>query len=246
MSLQPKITVLSQDNVLYGSITLQDSTGAYNATTNPGGYGSPNPATGDVTKVKVREEYMGDSSPKGFEDLVKAEMLGSGTIWKHNFREGVTKLTYIVGTTVGLITALKGNSYIDLADADDKLAGCTFIEFDGNIYQLDGAKPPTNTQAFLTTAVAEDFVDGNGTRYYEGYVYTLWNTQGHNQLIKDIAEVSCTSIPCGAVALEELMVRYRFYLATGYNFQLQNYSKAHNLAVMLAPEMVKTSNCITC
>jgi hypothetical protein len=245
MSLQPKLKILSQDTVLYGSITLQDDTGVYNLSTNPGGFGSPNPLTGDVQKTYLQEEYMGDDTPGPFEEVNKLAIVGPGLLWEHDFREGVAKINYLIGVSVGVMSAYLGNTYIDLVDADDKLANCTHIEIDGKLYPLDGSRPATSTRAFVTRPIENDYTDVNGYKFYQGYVYTLWNTQGYNQLVKDIADVACTSIACGAVALEYLMVRLRFYEATGYNFTQQNYSKAHNLAAKLAPEM-STANCITC
>jgi hypothetical protein len=246
MSLQPKINILSQDTDGYGSITLQDATGAYNASTNPGGYGAPNPTTGDVTKVLVREEYLGDSSPGGWEEVTKAEMLGAGTIWTHAFREGVTKIGYLVGVDIigGGITALKGNLVFTLTNAATKLAGATHIEVAGKVYQLNVAKL-TSSGGEVTTAFDADNVSVAGNMFFEGYVYSLWNAQGYAALIQEIGNVGCTSLQCGAVELETLMTRYRFYLATGSNFEKGNYSKAHNLAVTLSPELT-TTNCATC
>jgi len=245
MSLQPKIKVLSQDATLYSSITVKDDTGTYDAGTNPGGFGTPNPLTTDVQKMYLQEEYMGDDTPGVFEEVDKLGMLADGVLWEHPFREGVTKLNYLIGFNVGLITALKGNLYVTLSNADTLLLDCTHIEIDGTIYQLDGTKPATSTQAFLTTPVLADYVDVNGYKFYSGYTYTLWNEQGKMDLVHDIANVSCTSIACGAIELEYLMVRYRFYLSSNYYYSLQNYSKAHNLAVMLSPEL-SHSNCVTC
>lgn len=245
MSLQPKLKILSQDTSLYGSITLQDDTGVYNSSTNPGGFGSPNPLTGDVQKTYLQEEYFGDDKPLAFEEVNKLAITGPGLLWEHSFREGVTKINYLIGVAVGVMTAYRGNTYIDLVDADDKLANCTHIEIAGKLYQLDGSRPATATQAFVTSQIIDDYTDVNGYKFYQGYIYTLWNMQGYNQLVKDIANVACTSIACGSVALEYLMVRLRFYEATGFNFTQQNYSKAHNLAAALAPEM-STANCITC
>ncbi len=50
MSLIPSFVVLESDNS--GTISVYDNTGAYSAT-NTGGYGSPNPAVGDVTEATL-------------------------------------------------------------------------------------------------------------------------------------------------------------------------------------------------
>jgi hypothetical protein len=247
MSLQPKIKVLAQDTELYASITLQDDTGVYNVTTNPGGYGTPNPGSGDVLKTLIREEYMGDTAPGSWEVINTVEVLGAGSVWTHSFREGVTKITYLVGTDIvgGGFTGLKGNLQFLLTNANTVLLGATFIEIDGIVYELDLSKGLSATGGWVKTAFSQDHIVAGGIQYFQGYVYTLWNTQGYKALIQEIGNVACTTLECGMTALDLLLVRYRFYLATGYNFTKKNYSKAHNLAVMLSPELT-TTNCATC
>jgi hypothetical protein len=246
MSLQPKLKILSQDTETYDSITVQDDTGAYNVSTNPGGYGAPNPGTGDVIKTFLREEYMGDTAPKGWEEVTAASVLGAGVTWTHSFREGVAKIGYLVGIVIagGGITALKGNMNFDLTNAHIKLEGATHIEIGGKLYGLDVSKL-TSTGGYVTTAFDDDYVAVAGNCYYEGYVYSLWNAQGYAQLVKDIATISCTTLDCESAQNAELIKRRRYYLATGYNFERGNYSKAHNLAVLLSPELT-TSNCASC
>ena len=45
------------------TITLKDSTGVYNADTNPGGYGTPNAAA--PTQIGIRAKYWPDSDIYG-------------------------------------------------------------------------------------------------------------------------------------------------------------------------------------
>lgn len=244
--LQPKIKILSQDTEGYASVTLQDDTGAYNVTTNPGGYGAPNPATGDIVKTFVRETYMGDSAPGAWEEVPKAEIQGAGTVWTHDFREGVTEIGYLAGIDLigGGVTALKGNVTFSLTNAHIKLEGCSHIEINGVLYQLDTTKL-TSTGGEVKTAFDADYPSVAANIYYEGSVYSLWNAQGYKQLVQDIATMACTTLECETAENAALLKRWRYYQATGYNFEKGNYSKAHNLAVLLSPELT-TSNCASC
>lgn len=58
MALSTSITYARPDDGL--TITATDTTGAYNATTNPGGYGGVNPAVGDFT-VSTISVYVPDT-----------------------------------------------------------------------------------------------------------------------------------------------------------------------------------------
>jgi hypothetical protein len=247
MSLQPQIEILAQDTELYASVTVQDTTGVYNASTNVGGYGTPNPASGDVVKTMIGAEYLGSTAAAAFEEIPSLEVLGAGTVWTHSFLEGVTRLLYLVGVDIvgGGFTGLLGNLNFTLANADTLLEGATYIEIEGTIYKLDLAQGLSSTGGYVTTPFVADHLDVSGTQFFVGQAYSLWNTAGKKALELEIGDVACTSLQCGAFQLEVLMARHRFYLATGYEFDRGNYSKAHNLAVALSPD-VTTANCPTC
>lgn len=51
MALSPIFTIKPSCN--YDQLIVQETTGAYNATTNPGGYGAPNATTGDVSAISL-------------------------------------------------------------------------------------------------------------------------------------------------------------------------------------------------
>jgi hypothetical protein len=57
MALIPTINITQADNGSY--ITLYDTTGIYDVSTNPGGYGTPNPEDTDVTAATLELQIMG-------------------------------------------------------------------------------------------------------------------------------------------------------------------------------------------
>lgn len=58
MALDLKINITQADNGAF--ITLYDTTGAYDAGTNPGGYGAPNPATTDLNAATLQLYKMNE------------------------------------------------------------------------------------------------------------------------------------------------------------------------------------------
>jgi hypothetical protein len=246
MALIPKLQLIAQDTDLYGSVTLQDNTGVYNATTNPGGYGAPNPVKASVTKIYLADYYLGDNKSQGFDPLPVLNILNGPYKWEHDFREGVSRLEYLVGFNLGGgFTGLDGNLDFELANASSVLANCSHIEIGGVVYAIDQSKALTNLGGYLATPIQGDHFNVDGFKFIQGSLYTLWNAQGTRVLLTQIGAVGCTSLQCGAAELDLLMVKHRFYLATGIEFGKGNYSKAHNLAVALSPDM-GTSKCITC
>lgn len=59
MALRPRHSVC----VVCGTLVFKDVTGLYDATTNPGGYGDPNPAFGDTTPYTVSFTPPGAKDP---------------------------------------------------------------------------------------------------------------------------------------------------------------------------------------
>lgn len=246
MALIPKITVLAQDLEAYASVVLDDSTGAYNVSTNPGGYGAPNPATGDIVKALVLVTYLGGGST--YVPVTDIPLLqGAGYKLEHPFQEGVQKLTYMPGISLPTnVVALEGNYEFDLVNANSLLADVLAIELDGTVYWLDKSKAFTASKGYVTTAFTKDYTGATQYRYYATDVYTLWNEKGKLNLLKRIGAMACKPLDCTSQETDAVMADYRKYLATADFFTAQDYSKAHNLAVALAPESGTKSDCTSC
>lgn len=93
------------------SIYLFDQTGAYNALTNPGGYGSPNTPTTDVTTTVVSILYAGATtpvniSPTAFPALPTtnteaAYQLLPSMVGLDKFPSGITQIGYSISGITG-------------------------------------------------------------------------------------------------------------------------------------------------
>lgn len=108
MALIPSIIVLENDN--QETIQVYENTGAYDASTNGGGYGTPNPAVGDVTAATILFSLRGsDGVFVDYETVnvynalpnitetpfeISAEDAGFGT--DSTFPDGIYMLTYTV------------------------------------------------------------------------------------------------------------------------------------------------------
>lgn len=106
-------------------VTATDTTGAYNATTNPGGYGGPNPGVGDFTSYSIGV-YMPDpitllpqstpvavvayptlpSAASGTFDLTSLLLTGSSTtVLIDGWYQFIVTAAYDTGVTEGTITS---------------------------------------------------------------------------------------------------------------------------------------------
>lgn len=93
------------------SIYLFDKTGAYNALTNPGGYGSPNTPIGDVTTTVISILYAGATvavnvSPTAFPSLPSsnpdaAYQILPSMIGLSSFPSGITQIDYSISGISG-------------------------------------------------------------------------------------------------------------------------------------------------
>src|SRR3954464_12535347 len=98
MSLVPKITATVTDKIRATSISLLDTTGAYNASTNPGGYGTPNYATTDLdwALIYLRNYEDTDYNIQKLSSLTA--ILGSGQSFAaptdSKFKDGVWEVKY--------------------------------------------------------------------------------------------------------------------------------------------------------
>ena len=107
MAVELKYTVCQQP--CGGSVHFRELTGAYDASTNPGGWGAPNETTGDaLTAVLVFEDPNGvvypsvDMTTYGFPktDTITATEIEASTVDSGltKFVDGFWKITYIVTT----------------------------------------------------------------------------------------------------------------------------------------------------
>jgi hypothetical protein len=117
------------------SIIVTDTTGAYNATTNPTGYGGPNPSVSDFTALSI-SMYLPDpvtlqpsttaipitaifptlpSETNGTYTITSTALLGSETVLVDGLYKGIITATYDIGAgdvSISPITIYKPFYYI--------------------------------------------------------------------------------------------------------------------------------------
>lgn len=141
MALTPRFTIDFDCN--FASLTFTETTGVYNATTNTGGYTSPNIATGDVDSTQlVIENLLSDTtfdtittiaaSSSGVEyEFELADLLVDGVqLYEDYLLDGIYDITYNVidGVTTYTYTIRKlvlSYLYGLLAKAMTSLGSCT-------------------------------------------------------------------------------------------------------------------------
>lgn len=123
MALVPKINMCLNSGCT--TLTFRETTGAYNALTNTGGYGAPNPTTGDVIQVVLNvtdpdgEIYVIDVTSEGFpttnEDFeYELDMADLGN--RTSIEDGLWSFSLTVVTNVTFYTGYK--SYFFYCNAE--------------------------------------------------------------------------------------------------------------------------------
>ncbi len=86
MSVTPKPTtsIVAKEAVDCNSFTLYDSTGTYDASTNPGGYGAPNIASSAVTQLLINVYPDGFTVPYVFTFTIVSNVISALTVTAPN------------------------------------------------------------------------------------------------------------------------------------------------------------------
>lgn len=148
------------------TIAVEDSTGAYNAVTNPGGWGSPNPEVGDI------DLYLISLSHFSFKEIYWQRQVRAATEPNDQTQPGVNQIA--VGATVNLDSIKLG-----MAETQN-----TFSDgvYDINIHAiLDGVIGATGVagQTFLLPSTSED-VSQYDVIYAGGMVYDIDQSKDTN------------------------------------------------------------------
>ena len=193
MSLIPKITVNSTDEVAAAHVKIQDSTGAYNATTNPGGFGAPNPLSTDVVKVILRAQHFSADDTEYTEteiedptDIIGAEYTLSGP--SGLFADGVWILKgfYVVDTALSLSWETDA-LYITLPSANTLLAGAVAVLINDTLYLIDYTTPPDGSGFYVLASPGTAGVAVTGNPVFQSTSYFLIGVAGNKCLVKTIA-----------------------------------------------------------
>lgn len=257
MSLVPKISVTNVDKILAQTVTLKDTTGAYDAGTNPGGYGGPNYATTDLDWALIYLRNYDDPTYtiQKLSDLTG--ILGSGQNFAGvsgagRFKDGVWEVKYypVVAHPVTPdvdtpITWTPGTKTFTVASANTLLAGAIGILVkdisDIKIYFLDPNVPLTSNTATVT-----ELLPGTGTGLlaivYEADTRFLMPAAADDCLAKATGKWlwECT---CLSPQAQELYLRMGKRSGADLHLAQGNYQAAHDLITQLAAYCDNTSKC---
>jgi hypothetical protein len=250
MGLTPvlKLVSIAQDA---SSITVADGTGAYHATTNPGGFGGPNPTSVDMVAAVIRMASYSSLNAYSSKRFAKTNLLTeAGQVLQKGdfpaanpgatlFPDSVYNAKYHpVYAGTGTISYTAGSKEFTLTNASTILAfpvvGIIIPSVDNSrVYFIDRTKTLNGsggsvTEAFPNTA-------GNALAYeivYEGDLKILVSKAGDNCLTEDLgiwAENDCQDDE-----FRDVWRRYRMKIAMSNKFTKGYLFDAHNLAVKLA------------
>lgn len=257
MALVPKITAVVTDTVRATSMKLQDTTGVYNASTNPGGYGTPNYDTSDLdwALIYLRNYKDEDYTIQKLSSLTN--ILGSGQnfvgLTDGKFSDGVWEIKYfpvvahpVTPNVNTVITWTAGSKVFTLASANTILAGVSAILVkdisDTKLYFLDPNIPPTSSVATVTELLPSAGT-GNLAVAYES----------DTRFLITAAADDCLAIKTGLIVKEcscfdpemqqlYLMMGKRNGADIHYTVK-QNYQAAHDLIIQLGTYCDNISNC---
>lgn len=256
MPLAPKISVITIDKIAAGSVVIQDTTGAYNAGTNPGGYGAPNYATTDLDWALLYLRNYSDEDYNIQKISSLTDILGSGQsipgIVGDKFLDGVWEVKYypVVAhpVTPGVDTAITwtlGSKTFNLATASTLLAGAIGIIIkdidDEKIYFLDPATPPG-----VGTAAVTETLPSAAT----GLVAIVY--EADTRFMMPAAADDCLAIKTGLIIKEctcfdaemsEMLLRRGKRDGAEVHFAQGNYQAAHDIITQLASYCDNTVNC---
>lgn len=254
MSLVPKITVATVDNLLGKTIKIQDTTGAYNAGTNPGGYGTPNYDSTDVDWVLLLLRNYSTDKYTTIKLTSLTDLFGAGHtldgLTDGVFEDGVYELKYypVIGNpvednTVTNVTWTLGSKTFALGNADTLLAGAMAIVLtdQSKLFYLDPNNPPTSGQATVT-----EVLPSSGTAplaiAYEADTRFLVTAAADNCLATDTGLIIkwCS---CFDERMSNLFLRMGQREGVTIHFSKQNYQAAHDIITQLAAYCKNLSNC---
>jgi hypothetical protein len=257
MSLAPKISITNVDKIYAQTVTLKDTTGAYDAGTNPGGYGGPNYDTDDLDWALI---YLRNYDDEGYSIQKLSDLtaiLGSGQNFAGisgggKFKDGIWEVKYypVVAhpVTPGVDTAITwvpGTKTFTVASANTLLTGAIGILVkdvsDIKIYFLDPNVPLTSTTATVT-----ELLPGAGTGLlaivYQADARFLMPAAADDCLAKTTDKVlwDCT---CFSPQMQELYLRMGKRQGADIHLSQGNYQAAHELITQLAAYCNNTSKC---
>lgn len=258
------------------TVSIQDTTGTYNISTNPGGYGTPNQSSPPVV-IGFVWRYWPDTTP--YANVVSKDTavitallatggyafsttylgLGSGL-----FSSGVHQVKYYPLYRYGsaLVTLTQGSKVVTFTSGDTTglVAALIAVAFSTggddsnptlatNVMYIDTTVATTSTTFSLTTT----FTGTTGTYHIwvstEADLKILVEAPAVNCLVNRIGRISEKQISCSVDYLNDTLKMTMWKFSAEVKFDCKDYEGAHNLIVgidKLCDPCAVTSPCKTC
>lgn len=259
MGLLTKLSVI-ETAADASSITVLDSTGAYNAGTNPGGYGAPNPTAASVLYALIQLAHYDDLTSYGVKQVDPEDIIPSlgatGFVLTPSmfsaitpgsvFKDGVYDMKYnVMFNTPDNITVTPGSSRFTMPNASTVFADCVGFALSDEpdvLYYLDRTKTLDNTGGYIVGTFAADITPIQaGRAAYETFLKILITRTGNDCLNTDIALWSDQG--CKNEKFRDVWTRYTMKIAMEGKFSQQLYMDAHRLAMKLESYCNSSNNC---
>lgn len=255
--LIPVLTSLSNARDAVSTL-LKDATGAYNVSTNPGGYGAPNiTSPPDVIGFTFRK--WSGTAPYGNvayndDDGIISALVGTGgyqieaeavAALNSVFSSGVHQIKYYVGnsTDSGTATMTLGSKLVTVAGADPTAFDTAYkavILLDGsgvpqsNVLLLDRTVSWTSTTFYLTEAWSAATIAGLHIRLCTEADLKILFVELANQCTADaIGSYSRRRRDCDPETVNQLMEMVAWIKAAQVKFECLDYDGANDLLEML-------------
>lgn len=221
------------------TITIRDTTGAYNLDTNPTGYGTPNPATTFFAFVAIKAVYLNGSLSWLFTTDAPDFLSGSNysitsallpTPGDYPFIDGVLYLTSYAASTPETVTGTIGDTQIT-GSLTDFVGADSIIDTANNVYIIDTTQANDSSTIYLTTPLIATITQARAS--YSAGCYVMVNAEFVCKLTSAVGSMAQTcnedgwSAPLGDLLVKKFAADFEFASAD-YNGAQQSITSAIN------------------
>lgn len=204
------------------TITIKDTTGAYDVDTNPTGYGTPNPATTFFSIVAIKAAYLNGSLSWLFTTDTPDFLSGSNyaitsgllpTPGDYPFIDGVMYLNSIAGSALETVTGTLGDYQIT-GSLGDFVDGDSIIDSNNIVYTIDTAQANDSTTIYLTTPLLSTITQARAA--YSAGCYVMVNAEFVCKLMGAVGSMAQTcnedgwSAPLGDMLVKKFSADFEF------------------------------------
>lgn len=196
------------------NIIVKETTGAYDASTNPGGFGTPNPDTTFFQLIILKLLYI-DGSITYLATASASDFLG-GSNYSINsgllpspadypFKDGVLQVTSYASSTLVTVVGTAGNKFITGSLANF-VAADAIVDSGNVVYLIDKTQTNTSGTIYLTTALLTTI-----TQARVGYAASCYAMINAGFICKMVNAIGGTAESCNedenALPLYDLLVK---------------------------------------